>query len=119
MTKKTFHYITEAGWLLLALLPLILYLVAMRNTDAGTIQTFEQMMTEKLGFFYTESNVIYTAIDSIFGTEGIMPIMTDAIVLYLTYYITCELIHLVADVLLFIPRLAQSWINAFTSKLGG
>ena len=115
MTKRTYHYIVEMGWLLLALMPVILYLVAARNTGGAEMMTFADMMEQKLGFFNT-GNVIYTTIDGVFGAEGVLPILTDGLTAYLTYYITVEIVHLIVDVLIFIPRMAQSWITAFERK---
>lgn len=116
MTKRTFHYITEVGWLFLALLPVILYLVAARNTGGTDMLIFSQMMSEKLGFFTSADNIIYSSIHDIFGPSGTLPILTDALTSYLAYYIIIEIAHLCVDVLLFIPRIAHSWMDAYTRK---
>lgn len=116
MNKRTFHYITEAGWLFLALLPAILYLVAARNTGGADMLTFSQMMDEKLGFFTSNENVIFTSINDIFGPTGTLPILTESLTAYLAYYIVIEIAHLCVDVLLFIPRIAHSWMDAYTRK---
>lgn len=115
MTKKTFHYITEAGWLLLALMPIILYMIAARNTGGETMLTFSEMMSEKLQFF-TDGNIIYTTVAETFGSSGVLPILTDSLTAYASYYISIEILHLIVDVLLFIPRLAHEWMTAFTKK---
>ena len=78
--------------------------------------TFEQMMTEKLGFFTSTENVIFTSINDIFGPSGTLPILTEDLTAYLTYYIIIEIAHLCVDVLLFIPRIAHSWMDAYTRK---
>lgn len=117
MTKRSFHYITECGWLLLALLPLFLYMLVCANFTASTFPTFADFMSEKLAFIYSD-NVIYEAINGVFGANGVLPILGDSLVLYLTYYVVVELAHLLLDVLLFIPRLAHGWMGAFSRKLG-
>lgn len=116
MTKRTFHYITECGWLFLALLPLFLYL-AVVLASYSSFPSFAEFFSEKFAFIVNE-NFIYTCIDSIFGPEGTCPILSDVFVSYLTYYVVVELAHLVIDVLLFIPRLAHGWMSAFSKKLG-
>lgn len=117
MTKRTFHYITECGWLLLALLPLFLYMIVCANFTASTFPSFVEFMSTNLAFLYSD-NVIYEAIYGVFGSNGSLPILGDSLVLYLTYYVVVELAHLLLDVLLFIPRLAHGWMSAFSKKLG-
>lgn len=117
MTKRTFHYITESCWLLLAIMPIILYL-CMGRTGGGTLESFMTVMTEKLNFINTD-NVIYTTIKGVFGSDGTLPIMNDGLILYATYFCVVELVHLIVDVIIWIPRLAQEWLTAFQKKIGG
>lgn len=117
MTKKTFHYIVEAGWLFLALLPLFVYLCAARTSaGATTLEEFMTVMSTKLNFISTD-NVIYTSIKGIFGYGGTFPILQDGLVLYLTYFCIVEIVHLLVDVLLFIPRIAHSWLESFLRRI--
>ena len=106
MNKNTFHYITELGWLLLALMPIIAYFCLASAQPSTDMITFTEMMSSKLQFT-SSNNVIYSTIWDVFGTGGILPILTEGLAAYLTYYIIIELAHLVVDVLIFIPRLAQ------------
>lgn len=115
MSKRTFHYIKELAWLLLALLPLFVYL-AIARASGQSLENFMTVMSEKLNFINTE-NVIYTSIKSVFGDGGTLPIMNDGLIMYATYFCIIELVHLIVDVLLFIPRLAQSWIEGFERKV--
>lgn len=117
MTKRTFHYLTECGWLFLALLPLFLYLAIVCNSSVTDYPSFLQFFNDKFPLFLY-NNFIFTAISSIFGPNGSMPIFNDVVVLYLAYYIVINLAHLIVDVLLFIPRLAHGWMSAFSKKLG-
>lgn len=116
MTKRTFHYVIEAGWLFIALLPVILYIVAARNTGGTDMLTFTQMMNEKLGFFTSSNNIIYSTLTGIFGQTGELPILSEAFAAYLSYFIIVEIAHLCVDVLLFIPRLAHNWLEAYTRR---
>ena len=115
MNKNTFHYITELGWLLLALMPIIAYFCLASAQPSTDMITFTEMMNSKLQFT-SSNNVIYSTIWDVFGTGGILPILTEGLAAYLTYYIIIELAHLVVDVLIFIPRLAQGWISSFTRR---
>ena len=115
MNKNTFHYITELGWLLLALMPIIMYLCMTGAQPSEDIITFAEMMSTKLQFT-SVNNIIYSTIWGVFGTGGTLPILTEGLAAYLTYYIIIELAHLIVDVLIFIPRLAQGWISSFTRR---
>lgn len=115
MNKNTFHYITELGWLLLALMPIIVYFCMASAQPSADMITFVDMMSTKLQFT-SANNVIYSTIWGVFGTGGTLPILTEGLAAYLTYYIIIELAHLVVDVLIFIPRLAQGWISSFTRR---
>lgn len=117
MTKKTFHYLVEAGWLFLALLPLFVYLVVARTGAGGTsLEDFMTVMSTKLNFVTTD-NVLYTSIKSVFGEGGVLPILQDGMVLYLTYFCIVEIVHLMVDVLVFIPRIAHGWLESFTKRM--
>ena len=115
MNKNTFHYIIESGWLLLALMPIIVYFCMASAQPSADMITFTDMMSTKLQF-PSANNVIYSTIWGVFGTGGTLPILTEGLAAYLTYYIIIELAHLIVDVLIFIPRLAQGWISSFTRR---
>lgn len=115
MTKKTFHYLVEAGWLFLALLPLFVYLCIAR-AGGTTLDDFMTVMATKLNFITTD-NVLYTSIKGIFGDGGTFPILQDGMVLYVTYFCIVEIVHLLVDVLVFIPRIAHGWLESFTKRM--
>ena len=117
MTKKTFHYITELGWLLMAIMPLFLYMITAFGSGGGSeLITFKELMEQKLGFFFNESNTLYNMIMEIFGNSGAMPLFTENVGAFLAYYITVEIAHLLVDIIIFIPRMAQSWMTTYTKK---
>lgn len=121
MTKKTYKYIWEFAWLLVQILPLIGYLIAIRSNvqvNEG-LMTFNTFMYEALGFFGGEGSIIEKTLTQVFGAEGIMPIMSKNLICYVTYFISVEIIHLIADVLLFIVRMAHKWLDGFISKTQG
>lgn len=117
MSKRTFHYITECGWLLLALMPLIVYMVIARTSAGGTtLETFMTVISEKLNLITTD-NIIYTTLKDVFGAEGVLPILNDGLILYAAYFCIVELVHLMVDVLVFIPRIAHEWLDGFTRRI--
>ena len=89
----------------------------MCNATVPDYAAFLKFFNDKFAFIVS-NNIIFTAINSIIGLNGSMPILNDVCVVYLTYYIVIELAHLIVDVLLFIPRLAHAWMSAFSKKLG-
>lgn len=116
MKKTTFHYVKECGWLLLALMPLIVYMVVARTSAGGTtLETFMTIMSEKLNLV-TMDNVIYTSLKAVFGVGGVLPILNDGLLLYAAYFCIVELVHLIVDVLVFIPRIAHEWLEGFTKR---
>ena len=66
-----------------------------------------------------QSNVIYNTIWSIFGTtnnNAIFRIASQPLCIYLAYFVSAVLVHLVVDFLLFIPRFAMKYMDEFTKE---
>ena len=64
------------------------------------------------GFELFADNVVFTSLNSIFGASGIMPLFAgNGILMYLSYFIICMIVHVAVDVLLFIVRLAHNWMD--------
>lgn len=114
MTKKKIsHIFDKLFWGLVMLLPLIVYVVYIIKT--GNIYSFDLVFTD-FGFGLDTSNVIYTTLTSIFGvvvggTSNIPAFISNGVMLYITYIVLIELIHLVVDILLYIPRIAMKFID--------
>lgn len=69
------------------------------------------------GFELFANNIIFTSLSSIFGASGVVPLFAgNGVLMYFSYFVTCMIIHLAVDVLLFIVRLAMKW---FDGILGG
>lgn len=66
---------------------------------------------EVIGF-----SAICQSLESIFSTEGLLPffVANSVVFRYFSYLVGVYLIHLFIDFILFIPRLAHKWLNAFT-----
>ncbi len=104
-------------WLLVALLPLVLYVVqffAYELTSVTTFASFDSFMTT---FGVSPDSVVYTSLVGLFGAEGTLPLFsgtTSAPILFLSYFVSVEIIHLAVDFLLFIPRLSHKYMEKFT-----
>ena len=67
-----------------------------------------------LGLTGLDTSLVYTSLANIFGSSGVMPIFTNPdILLFFSYFIYVNIIHLFVDFLLFIPRLASKWLDSF------
>lgn len=67
--------------------------------------------------FVSSDNLVVIALEKIFGDEGILPfawISSSGIHLYCSWLVYVTLLRLFVDFILFIPRLAQKWMNGFT-----
>lgn len=66
---------------------------------------------------FTDSGIVYNALKSLFGQGGVLPLIVDrAMLIYMSYFVTMVLVHLAVDFLLFIPRIAHKFMNAFTKE---
>lgn len=98
---------------MLMLLPLMVYLVYIFKT--GSVYSFQDVFTN-FGFGIDETSIIYQTYTSIFGviagsTANIPAFLNNGVILYISYITFIELIHLIVDMLLYIPRIAQHWLE--------
>lgn len=116
MRKKTISHIIDCTfWALVALLPLIAYIVILWHSGATGVDLITTM--SRCGFDVVTDNVIYTGLVDLFGVSGVMPFfINNNLIAYLSYFIFVEIVHLAVDVLLFIPRFAHKLMN--NNKVG-
>ena len=117
MRKRNVSYlIDKLFWTLILILPLIVWVAIMiqQKQFIGLTNALIQM-----NLFPKIDNSIYTTLLSVFGENGVLPLLqTPDILLYFSYYVIVNLIHLFIDFLLFIPKIAMSWLDGLY-KLGG
>ncbi len=118
MRKKTIANIADhIFWLIIALLPLVLYVLKVfpyRLPDVSAVlPDFREFL---VGFGVSDSGIVYSAINDIFGNGGIFPLFADntVLILYMSYFISVEIVHLFVDFLVFIPRLSHKWMEKIT-----
>ena len=118
MRKRTMSNLADhVFWLLVALLPLVLYVVQFFAYELTTVTTFTPFDTFMTTFGVSTSSVIYTSLVGLFGAEGTLPLfngINSAPILFLSYFVAVEIIHLAVDFLLFIPRLCHKYMEKFT-----
>lgn len=120
-TKKTgntrFAYrLDKVFWLLILLFPIVswcLYLFSFNGYGDATssLVSFWTWLNNQILGSGVSNNVIYVTLNNIFGPSGIFPSFGPALLLFMTYAINVEIIHVCIDVVIFIPRLAHKWIS--------
>ena len=121
MRKRTIANLVDSFfWLLVAILPIVLYLItcfSYKLTNATeSVVAFLPFM-KSIGL--VDSGLIYKSLSDLFGSSGILPLFSaenNAILVFLSYFVSVQIVHLAVDFLLFIPRLAHKYMNTFTQN---
>lgn len=113
MRKRSVSHVADTVfWYLLYLLPVVMYLFNALRHDTTDFVTF---MTSTLGFAFTASNPVLTALSDIFGTGGLLPLFSSDGAIYIaTWFCSMLIVHLLVDFVLFIPRLCHKWLSKAT-----
>lgn len=111
MRKKTIKELFDnVFWYAVYILPLIL--LALYWFKTGSISLVNCMNDAGLGIL--TNNPIYTSLADIFGANGVLPLFASAdLICFGSYFISCFILHLLVDFILFIPRLCHKWLNEF------
>lgn len=95
-------------WYSLYMLPIIL--LVLNWCCAGQI-SFAGVF-DIVGLNILTDNIVFTALTGVFGVGGVFPVFQNTIILeYLTYFIMLVIIHIMVDVLLFIPRFCHKLLD--------
>ena len=121
MRKRTIaNLVDSAFWFLVSVLPLALYLITCLSyklqSSTDTLTAFLPFM-KNLGLM--DSGIIYKSLSDLFGSTGILPLFSagdNAILLFLRYFVSVQIVHLAVDFLLFIPRIGHKYMNTFTQN---
>ena len=114
-TSRFAFKLDKLFWFFIQIFPLFCYAVfciAGARGENVVLPTFNSFLL-KVGINYQSGNVFYTVLAQLFGAGGVFPLFADSggIVLYLTYVLTMEVLHVCFEVMVFIPRLAHKWIS--------
>ena len=110
MRKRTISCLLDnIMWFLIYILPLICFVIVLCKT--GQVTSLSTCMTD-CGLVILTNNIVFTALDSIFGSSGVLPLFVSTdILLYFSYFICVWLCHIVVDVLLWIVRYAHKLMD--------
>ncbi|MBE5757327.1 MAG: hypothetical protein E7345_00135 [Clostridiales bacterium] len=112
MRKRTIKRLADTiFWYALYFLPvLILILMSLHNPITSL-----SSVISTLGLDILNDSVIYTTLNSVVGAGGILPLFSSPdILIFFTYYICVYILHLLVDIVIFIPKIAHKWLNTFT-----
>ena len=104
-------------WFVVSFFPLFSWLVYLFSFSgyAASPLTFYAWLEQNFGFMnQIQNSVIYSTLYQIFSitsVSSLFPVLSTSLMAFFTYLITVEIIHVIYDVIVFIPRLAHKWIS--------
>lgn len=120
-TKKTtsrFAFkLDKIFWFVVSFFPLFSWLIYLFSFSSYTASplTFLAWIEQNFGFMLNvQHSAIYSTLYRIFSitsVESLFPALSTSIMAFFTYLATVEIVHVVYDVIVFIPRLAHKWIS--------
>ena len=117
MRKRNFAFaLDNLLWWFIYLLPVFAWLISL--IAARDIVPFNTFVANNLSFALSADNVIVSTLYSVFGADGVLPLISNAdngLLLFVAYFITAYFIHLSVDVLMLLPRIVMYGMD----KLGG
>lgn len=115
MKKKTILNLADTiFWYFVYMLPVIVYLINIIPNGAVSFDT----LLSSTGFDIINTNVVTSTFNSLFATGGILPLFAvdSPLIIIISWFIFAVILHLMADFILFIPRLAHKWLGKFTKE---
>lgn len=106
------HFFDILFWYIIYALPFLAWLFALIGQYQIDFPAF------LVASDFAEVNFVYTCLKSVFGNAGELILFSDNLLFMFSWFINCVIIHIMVDVLLFIPRLAHNWLEKFTSGRG-
>lgn len=114
-TKTIETLIDRLFWALVLILPLVAYVIINHHNSTDLISVLNQ-------FYITDTNIIYTSLVQMFGTGGYLEFLdtteTNPLLIYMTYFFLVEVVHIILDVLLFVPKICVKILDK-ASQVGG
>lgn len=120
-TKKTtsrFAFkLDKFFWFVISFFPLFSWLIYLFSSSSCTTSplTFYAWLDQYFGFMgQIQKSVIYSTFYQIFSITSVtslFPALSTSLMAFFTYLVTIEIVHVVYDIIIFIPRLAHKWIS--------
>ena len=110
MRKSKINYIYDlVYYAFFAIIPIIAYLISCNHHDNLTLVAF---FTE---FGIDSTNIVFQSFVDMFGTNGFLPLLSDTSTLFylFTYMSIIVFMHLVFDLLVFLPKLAHCYLDKY------
>lgn len=113
MRKRNVDHIADTVfWYLLYSLPFLAYLFMFFTANSVP---FTQFFTDNLGFVFSSSNPVFSALSQLFGSDGVLPLFAnDSFIIIATWFISVFVVHLAVDIILFIPRFCHKFLSKST-----
>lgn len=111
------YKLDKVFWFVVSFFPLFSWLVYLFSFSSYTATplTFFAWLDQNFGFMGQITNsVIYSTLYQIFSitsVDSLFPVLSTSFIAFFTYLITVEIVHVIYDVIVFIPRLAHKWIS--------
>ena len=120
--KKTcntrFSYkLDKIFWFFISFLPItswLVYLLSYPLLDVNPSSSFIRLANWISSQFLSTSfsnNIVFQTFIKIFGPAGEFPLLDSNSAIVFFWLVSVELIHVMFDVVVFIPRLAHKWIS--------
>lgn len=116
-TKNRFAYkLDKLFWWIITLFPIFAYLLFLITASLNQVTseiTFAIFLNERLGIFQSMNSTVSIPFYQIFGPNGIIPMFSknSGLIQLFAYFVSVEIVHVLFDILVFIPRLAHKWIS--------
>lgn len=99
-------------WYIIYALPFLSWLLCLWGGGVQNPPDFPTWLDDSL---FSDSNFVSDNIRAVFGPSGVFSIATSPMIDCFSWFINCVILHVMVDVLLFIPRLSHNWLEKFTS----
>ena len=120
-TKKTtsrFAFkLDKIFWFVISFFPLFSWLIYLFSFSSYTASplTFYAWLDQNFAFMgHVSGSLIYSTFYQLFSitsVESLFPALSTSLLAFFTYLVTVEIVHVLFDVIVFIPRLAHKWIS--------
>nr|DAT72876.1 MAG TPA: hypothetical protein [Inoviridae sp.] len=116
-TSRFASKLDKIFWFVVSFFPLFSWLVYLFSFSSYTNSplTFFAWIEQNFGFMgQVHHSAIYSTFYQIFSitsVDSLFPTLSTSLLAFFTYLVTVEIVHVVYDVIIFIPRLAHKWIS--------
>lgn len=109
MRKKTINCLFDnILWYTIYLLPLITYIIS------GFHNTYNDLATFMQNIFTLDENIIFSSLSDL--NTMLRFFVDENVITYITYFAIMVLIHVMIDIVLWIPKLAHTLIERSCNK---